>query len=525
MIKHMMSAAVVAVALGQAAFAADSEHVAKADKMLTQQTTARHWGTDYTGEQFAWNTNYSMRSFLRSYESTHDAAYLDAGVKFYDALIGKMATGPDGYKGWIGPFIYKNEYWCDVHVGDAILLDSILDFAWHVWQDPKLKEKYGAKAMEYVNLAKRDFFEKWDARGTYKTDGPYGFYVQWNKYGKPGQLQNWQEEEACKTQSGMSLPFNKQIDCGAVALRIWQITGEEKYKKRAEELYGFMKSRMFKYEGAYHWNYWEPAGQHDLGIDAATMHKGTWDAVVAKETMRHWTAVHPHRNYQSGEITNIVKAYDAGIVFTDADIHGMIQTNLKVMWNGDEKNPLFANSNTDLIKKIGEKEEYHGKNSGHAGELWSGLAPFDATIAKLAGAREPDRTPKVERREAKGNVEIPKVYAQFPLGNVRTVNMAAVMPSHFPAGDDVVIACKLIEPGDLQVALHSADGKERLAILKHGDNAFGGRDGREGIHYFFWSGSDPTTGRPYEPGDYRIRWTVKNDGYREFPIKILPEKK
>src|SRR3712207_9548460 len=46
---------------------------------------------------------------------------------------------------------------------------------------PILKPKYGEKALAYTNITKREFFEKWDARGTWHEDGPYGYYMAWNR--------------------------------------------------------------------------------------------------------------------------------------------------------------------------------------------------------------------------------------------------------------------------------------------------------------------------------------------------------
>jgi hypothetical protein len=39
-----------------------------------------------------------------------------------------METAPDGYRGWIGPYIYGPQVWCDVRVGDAILASPTLHF-------------------------------------------------------------------------------------------------------------------------------------------------------------------------------------------------------------------------------------------------------------------------------------------------------------------------------------------------------------------------------------------------------------
>jgi hypothetical protein len=513
---------------GPVALGAD-DATADAQKMLQKATSNSTFKWKYTGEQFAWNSNADLHSFLRKYEATGDEAYLDAGVKYYDAVLAKMATGPDGYRGFIGPFIYKNSLWCDVHVGDALMFDGILDFAAKVVRDPKLKAKYGKKAQEYAAVVQRDFFEKWDSRGTWRTDGPFGFYVAWDKYGQPGQLTDWKPESDAADKSDNSLPFNKQIDCGAVALRMWQITGDAKYKDRAERLYGFMKSRMQNYNGGYHWNYWEPATQSDLGVDDAAIKSGEWNPKVASKTMRHWINVHGHRNYQSNEMANIVKAYNAGIVWTEADIRGMIHTNLKVMWNGDEASPKFANSNNDLLGLTGQADAYNPpKTKDKAGEPWAPLGQFDETIRKLSakwrGAPAPTDAapPSFARRDVTGNVEVTHAFDAFPNGNIRIMHMACALPSVFALGERSAICCKVYENCDLEVALFSTDGKNKIATLKQGQ-VEGGHDGREGVNYFLFDGKLPD-GKTVSPGDYRIRWTVKNDGFREFPITIQPKR-
>jgi hypothetical protein len=486
----------------------------EAERLYEERMSDPVWKLDYTGEDFAWHAAYGMSGFLEGYEATGDTVFLDWGVRYYDALIARMAEGPDGYEGWIGPFEYNDKYWCDDHVADAILFDGILDFGFAVSRVPKLQVKYGAKVRHYVELAKKDVFEKWDARGTWHEDGPFGVYVAWDRYGNPGQYKDWSVKLACSANSNLSLPFNKQIDVGVVALRIWQITGEKKYKQRAEKIFGFMKSRMQRYKDEYHWNYFEPGGQ--------------WDLAEGVEHIRHWVGVHPERNYQTGEVSNILKAYNAGIVFTREDIQGIVNTNLKMMWNQDRQRPRFANSNADLLGDV-TPAAYAGE---HAGELWGALAQVDSTVRELLASRigagigrEYFRNVTVKnptdfvRRDAPAGVRIPSVYAQFPLGNVRTVQMAAVLPSTFSSGQRTVIACKLIEPGDLEVALVSADGKTKLAVLSQGIES-GGADGRDGIFYFSFEGINPATHKAFPPGAYRVRWTVAGDGYREFPITI-----
>jgi hypothetical protein len=222
-------------------------------------------------------------------------------------------------------------------------------------------------------------------------------------------------------------------------------------------------------------------------------------------------------------MSNIILAYNAGLVFTVADIKGMLQTNLKVMWNGDQQHPLFANSNADLLGVMGKPQSYAGK---HAGEAWAALAQFSPVYHEIYPKKFPDTATSFARKFAPTDdrltptpfEKIPEVYAQFPLGNVRTINMAAALPSVFAEGQSSAILCKLLEPGDLEVALYSPDGKNKIAVLKQGHMA-GGSDGREGISYFLWDGLLANK-KAAAPGDYRIRWTVAGDGYREFPITI-----
>lgn len=321
-------------------------------------------------------------------------------------------------------------------------------------------------------------------------------------------------KQECAAYSNLTLPFNKQIDVGVVALRIWQITGEEKYKQKAEKIFGFMKSRMQRYKDEYHWNYFEPGGQ--------------WDLAAGAEHIRHWVGVHPERNYQSGEVANILKAYNAGIVFTAEDIQGIVNTNLKMIWNQDRRRPMFANSDADLKGEL-TSAAFAGK---HAGELWGALAQVDTLARTLLVEKTGDvisgeyfrnvtakRPADFDRRDAPSGVRIPSVYAQFPLGNVRTVQMGAALPSVIGSRGKTVLVCKLIEAGELEVALVSADGKIKVGTLYQGREA-GGADGREGIFYFSFDGTNPATRKAFPPGDYRVRWTVAGDGCRDFPITI-----
>jgi len=470
------------------------------------------------GESFCWYARYNQGRFVEGYEAWGDTAWLGWGVKYYDFLLEKMSTGPDGYKGWIGPFIYHKKVWCDVHVGDSILLDGMLEFSELVLADDALAKTYGKAARKYVAIAKRDLIEKWDARGTWREDGPYGAYVSWNRYGDPNQFKDWTERPEIDN-STLSLPFNKQNDMALVCMKLWRITGERKYRDKAVKIFSFMRSRMQVFDDHATWNYWEPFGP--------------WDVDLSKGDTQHWMNTHPHRNYQAGEVGQIVEAYHTGLVFTRADIQRMINTNLKVMWNGDRKAPKFYNSNVAHPGRGKAGAQFGG--DGHAGCLWTALAGFDRTIrelraGQLKSAKGTNGTiakahfetttlaspPGFTRRHVRGEPVVP----DFLTSECRTVNVAAVMPCVIRRGTKSIVLSKLPVAADLEVAVWSADGKQKLLVLYTG-KAAGGLDGHAGIHILQWDGTDPAGKRTFD-GGYRVRWTVAPNDYREFPVTVVP---
>jgi hypothetical protein len=427
------------------------------------------------GENFCWHAAYDLGRFVEGYRAFGDTAWLDAGLRFSEFLVGNLDAGPDGYLGWIGPYEYDESVWCDVHVGDAILFDGLLGFAEVVLADSKLSSRYGEPARKYVALARRNLFEKWDARGTWITDGPYGAYRSWNRYGVPGNLKDWPVRDDIRN-SNLALPFNKQEDVGAVALKLYRITGEAQFRERAFRIFAFHKSRLNLIDDRYVWNYWEPAGAADIDFTAGRT--------------RHWVNVHPDRPYQAGEVAHIADAYHTGVVFDEQDIRRILITNLRVMWNGSFDAPEYRNSNGNATQK--------------AGALWTSLADFDGTVRKLheAGLAKSNGieariaratleklpAPSFERRHLKGQAAV----FDFPLSSCPDFNMAAAMES------GALLACSAPNRGAIEIAHYSADGKHKIAVLKEFN--------RGGQIFHRWT-------LPKER--CRVRFTFDQSSYRE----------
>ncbi|MDA0710653.1 MAG: hypothetical protein O3B73_10645 [bacterium] len=458
-----------------------------------------------TGEGFCWHAAYSADDFVTGYIAYKDTAWLDCAVRYFDWLVSLMATAPDGYKGWIGPFIYDKKVWCDVHVGDAILVNPMLRFAELVLTEDALKARYGTAALSYVALAKKHLIEKWDARGTWHEDGPYGSYASWNRYFLPGDLSAWRDIEIDK--STLSLPFNKQFDMGIGSLRLYRITGEREYRDRAVRIFGLMKSRIRLVDAHAVWNYWEPMGVWDL--------KGS--------ELRHWVNVHPYRNYQAGEVAHIVEAYHSGIVFDQADMERMVRTNLAVMWNGDAEYPKWRNS--DARGPWEAPPPPPDGQSGRAGTLWSALRAFDPTIRMVYA--------KQLKPETLAYDHFHNVKKQKPIGFDREhaspedldlfeamgtpcedLTMVAVLPAVFRPTESVTLVSKAAVGGPFEIAVYAENGNRVVGLY---DNAMtGSSDGIKGIFTMSWDGTN-AFGKPVRAGRYTVRWTL-NGAYREVPV-------
>lgn len=470
------------------------------------------------GENFCWHARVGLDRFVENYELTKDTNWLDAGIKYYDFLIGKMETDPDGYKGWIGVYGYDDQYWLDALVGDAILFDGILNFSVLVSEDKSLKNRYRDKADLYVEIAKKDFIEKWDKRGCWIADGPYGTYVEFNKFLKEDNLKEWISVPE-DTHAGVSHPFNKQMDVGSVCLKLFRITGDKFYRDRAEKIFYTVKSHFQYFDNHYCWNYFEPLYAGDVDLE--------------KKNTRHGVWVHPWRSgYQAREVDKIVEAYHYGVVFDETDIKRIINTNLAVMWNKDKIDPKFIGSNGlgadgDTTGLAGFQRAYgHSNVVKNGGELWTGLLDFDQTVRDLyeLGFKNNTTTieylkykntvlanpPSFERKYVKGEVSVP----ELEFTESKELNLATVLPHIITDTKRAILICQSWVPGNLQIDLYSIEGKKINNLYQ------GNID--EGMFMMTWDGKDPESKTTYN-GDYKIRWTM-GTGYREFPILIEQHK-
>ena len=459
-----------------------------------------------TGEQTGWNLNWYLGPVLRKCEAATDD-WLEPAERILNMLADKMAVGPDGYKGFIGPYIYnEHEHWCDVHVGDAILIEHLLHFAAIVHRHPRLKEKYGASANRFVQIGKKDLIEKWEKRGTFVVDGPFAGYREWNMFCKPGDIGGeWYVNDQVRGQEALvpSLPFNKAMDMAHCMLQLYEITGEKSYKEKAGKVFNRFKAGLNPFQGGYTWNYWEPVSPCDINITATRNER----------ILSHWVGTHPYRNYQASELEKVVYAYNMGVTFTEADMRRFIHTNLSFMWNGDRAKPEWANSNSKLpgYRQASPSEAY----PTWAGIQWDALAPFDTTIQFLSGRNH--RMPEDDNRSASFvRKNAPKAKVKEPawmkgIGESAGQMEAIVIPSAVPAGENTVILSKAdAEMSPVEILVRPLKGKKATLITV--------QQMGNGIQLFHvWDGK--INGKR-TPGEYVVIWKYRG-GERAYPVTLL----
>ncbi len=479
------------------------------DNMLRQIERVPDGGV--TGEQTAWNWNYTLgNEILPACETFQTDTWMAPTEKILNAMADKMSAGPDGYKGFIGPNIYDGKLHCDVHVGDSILIDHMLRFAMIVKDNPKLQKKYGKSAARFIEIAKKDLIEKWNKRGTFATDGPFACYLDNDLFRKAGEKEFFQQKEDNK-RSRHALPFNKSLDMASCLLRLYYLTGDKQYRDDAEKICNKVKASMNRFQNAYTWNYSEPFSRYDV------YPKGEYNRLT-----HHWVDTHPYRDYQAGEVSKMVLAYNMGVTFTREDMQRLVNTNLKLMWNGDKKNPKFVNSNAKLpgYRKPAPSKAYPTT----AGCLWSALAQFDPTIRELAekSIRPNDVISKAAMAKLCKN---PPSYTRkyFPDAKVEDFPwmkgikesggqmFAVAIPSVVEPGKDTAIYSKALksprENVDVFVRPLNGGTEHKLFSRKIGDSAF---------FLNFWDGK--INGKR-TPGEYVIIWRY-NGGERAYPVTI-----
>jgi hypothetical protein len=103
---------------------------------------------------------------------------------------------------------------------------------------------------------------------------------------------------------------------------------------------------------------------------------------------------------------------------------------------------------------------------------------------------------------------LPVTEFEFPFHGNCDLIMAAVLPSVITKEKPAYLVCENRVSKPVDIALYSSDGNSKIRDIRAGQSG-----DNEGLLILPWDAKD------VPPGNYRIRWTVR-DSYREFPVEV-----
>lgn len=186
---------------------------------------------------------------------------------------------------------------------------GMLDFAWLVRNDPKLKQRYGPAADRFVAQAVEIFT---DAEEDWR-DGP-----------NPGEGHYVTGHRGCPFWSdGIGKAHNYQASLGRSLLRLGQLTGDRKWQGHTEQIARLIKNHLRTTDDdAYVWNYWW--GRPEQGWTRENSPSFNTPVWTGSKTIED--ASHGHL-----EIEFVTQCAQAGCVFDEKDMRRFARTFLNHM--------------------------------------------------------------------------------------------------------------------------------------------------------------------------------------------------
>lgn len=314
-------------------------------------------------ESYFWLMSARIIPLLQAYHYSHDPVFLAAYVPLQEQILSQRfihTTRPE-WKGWFN-FKGNGEEICPLIDHDTILYYvPVLMFVKEVREDPKLKEKYGAKAEAWFKDVEESIRD-WDKRGCWHDlDEKTGYYSTVTEY--PDKDGNVAKNKTIF--SGGTVQYNKVNALYEALCLAYRMTGDSWYRVRMEKSAKFWRDHWREDGKHVEWNYRD----HYLPADYES-------GVVGKGKTRTGAWVHRKGGYYRLDVSAATMLYDVGIFFKQPDMEKLIKTNLEFMWRKDTTPPTFKNIN-GVYNASGVKYNYD------KGWLWTSLAHFDPRIRDL----------------------------------------------------------------------------------------------------------------------------------------------
>jgi hypothetical protein len=323
------------------------------ERYITKVVRNRYCNTEM-GEEIGWYLYPILAGFHYGYMATQDVKWIELLVDWADCWIRRGVREPDGYLGWpkfdaAGANIDNlDRFYADSLLGEAMALIPIVLMSSEVLRNQDLKEKYGAKALGYIEVSEQ-VFKKWDSRGIWRQTDDGGIISVVLPFGIDKKTGGWTDgyDNRYDRRIGFAHQNNKANLVASWLLAMSEATGKSEYRERADKWFRLMKSRMqLTDNGLYQiWNYWEPAGP--------------WD--YTSGLPKHWIGVHRNPAYYEIDVEAMVLAHEHGVVFTKDDISRLVATSVaeKRSW------PALVPYDPAIQKRF---------EDSHKPDSWDGLA-------------------------------------------------------------------------------------------------------------------------------------------------------
>src|SRR5262249_20224864 len=142
--------------------------------------------------------------------------WIDLLVDWADCWIRRAVKEPDGYLGWpkfdaAGASIDNlDRFYADSLLGEAMALMPIVLMSSEILRNAALKDKYGAKALGYIEVSEQ-VFKKWDSRGSWRLTEDGGIITVVLPFGIDKKTGTWTDgyDKRYEARTGFSHQNNK----------------------------------------------------------------------------------------------------------------------------------------------------------------------------------------------------------------------------------------------------------------------------------------------------------------------------
>ena len=296
----------------------------------------------------AWWESYLLQGYLRMYSATGDSLWLNRFIVHADTMLAVARDVPDsgaywpgyrdGFLGWgttrYDPAHQYQEY--IVHDGMACL--PLARFSRMVLHDSLLRERYGTKAVRYVDFIETNVVAKW--------------YANWNAARGTG-------EDLSSFGGWQNVPFNQSLVFGELLLVLGRVSpsfmvglrGPCRTEHRSSSLSSLPDSMALEFKSrllynadrdAYVWRYQEP--------------KSYWEDI----------------SHADLDLSFALEAHADGVAFSDTDLVRFAGTLERVMWNRSVTDPQFSRyvNGSGVVDSTGNLEAWLRLGDFRAQAYW-----------------------------------------------------------------------------------------------------------------------------------------------------------